>query len=113
MRRYAIDLVIRRHDVQGVGRLDRCGEGRKENFAECAFGDGGRPCVGAALGLTVAGHVFEGGEHSAGCKGEGVPLKAPYRRDTELAHEIGVFAVCFLDTAPARIASDVDNGGQG
>src|ERR1700736_4049604 len=78
-----------------------------------AAANGGRRRVGTALGLSVACHVFERGEYSAGCKREGVPLKAAYRRDTELAHEIGVFAVCFLDTAPARIASDVHNGGQG
>src|ERR1700693_5968624 len=113
MRRYAIDLVVRGHYVQSVRRMDRGGEGRKEHFAKSAFGNGGGAGVGAALGLTMPGHVFERREHPARCKREGVALKSTCRGDSEWAHEVRVFAVRFLDSAPAWVAGDVDDGRQG
>ena len=39
-------------------------------------------------------------------------LKAAHRCDAQLADEVGVFAVGFLDAAPARVAPDVDDGSE-
>src|SRR6185312_13508620 len=61
------------------------------------------------LGLAMACHMFESGKHLAVSERQGVALKSTHRPDSQLAHEIGVLAVSFLDPTPAWVASYVDN----
>ncbi len=70
----------------------------------------GRADVGAAFRLAVARHVFQRREHMVFADGQRVALKSAHRGDTELADEIRILAVRFLDAPPARIAPNVDNG---
>ena len=42
-----------------------------------------------------------------------IALEAAHGGATELGDQIGIFAVGFLDAAPARIARDIDHGRQG
>ena len=87
-------------------RLD---ERREEDFAQDPLGDVRGSDIGAALRLAMAGHVLERGEHVAGGERQRVALEAAHRGDAQLADEVRVFAVGFLDAAPARIARHVDH----
>ena len=70
--------------------------------------------VGAAFRLAVAGQMLQGGEYLAGREHAGLALalQAFHRRNSHLADQVGVLAESFLDAAPARIARDIDHGGE-
>ena len=41
-----------------------------------------------------------------------IPLVPPHGRQPHLADEVGVFAKGLFDTSPARVAGDVEHGGE-
>src|SRR6185369_17610076 len=112
VRGYAIDLVVRGHHRLRVAAFHGSAERRKEHLAQNAFRDVGRPDVAAALGLAVSGHVLERREHAIFSERQRTSLKTAHGCDTELADQVGIFAVSLLEAAPARVTSDVDDGSE-
>src|SRR3546814_19998855 len=77
---------------------------REDDFAQRALGDRRGADIGAAVGLTVTGHVLERREDMAGadlCRPP-LPLQPLHRRNAEFADEEGVLAERLLDAAPDR-----------
>ena len=109
VRRQAVDLVIRGHHGRNLRFLDDLLERREEILAQSALADVGRTDVGAALGLAVAGHVLEGRMHLVCRQRQGLAREADHGRLAHHAAQVRVFAIGFLDAAPARIARHVDH----
>ncbi len=106
---HAVDLVIGGHDGADIGFLDDLLERREEIFAQGALRHFGRPDIGAVFRLAVAGHVLQGGEHLVLGQRQGLALEADHRRLADHAAQVRIFAIGFLDTAPARFAGDIDD----
>ena len=60
-------------------------------------------------GWPWPGHVLQRREHPTRCERQTTALKSLHGCNAELADEVRVFAVRFLDATPARVASDVDH----
>ena len=114
MARHAVNLVIARHHRIDAGALHHLREGRKEILAQLALRHRGRPHIGAAFGLAMAGQMLERREHLAGAQiaRPAGPLQPLDRSDPHLADQIGVLTIGFLDPPPTRVARDVDHGRQ-
>ena len=61
----------------------------------------------------MRGEVLHGGDDMPFATEGGVALEAPDGGHAELGDEVGIFAEGLLDAAPARLAGDVDDGGEG
>ena len=88
------------------GRLER----EQLLVAELARADVGRRLVEAALGQPVADHVLGGGDDA---RREVGALERLDVGAAELGGEVRVLAVGLLDAAPARVARDVEDRGEG
>src|SRR6185437_3174570 len=74
--------------------------------------DVGRSYISARFRHAVGGHMLQGGEDTVGPERQLIALQAAHLGHTQLTGNIGVLAECFLDASPARIAAEVDDGGQ-
>ena len=110
--RHAVHLVVGRHHRADRQRMHGPFERREEDLTQGALAERRRPGIGAALGLAVAGHVLERGEHPFGPERKRRALETADRGERHLAHQIGVLAIGFLDPTPARIARDIDDRGE-
>ncbi len=108
----AVVVVERGHDGHGAAVADRLLEGRQIDVAEQALGDVGRVVVAASLGGSVADEVFGAGGH-AGRVADSVALIAPRHGGTHDGRQVGILARTLGDTAPARVAGDVEHRREG
>ena len=58
---------------------------------------------------SVAGEVFERGEHLVFREGQARSLISPHGGDAEPRDQIGILAVGFFDTSPSGIAPEIDD----
>ena len=57
-------------------------------------------------------HVLQRREHAVARQRQGGALIPSHRGDSHARYVVGILAVGFLDPAPARIASEIDHGGE-
>src|SRR5450759_5697767 len=98
-------------DVDGMpcvanGSLER----KEERILQLARADVRRRVVEAALRQPVADHVLASCEDSL--LGRAITLESADVGRAQLRDQVGILAVCLLDPAPARIAGDIEDGGE-
>ena len=107
MARHAVDIAVRGHHAGQPAGPDSRLEREQLLVAQLPRADvRGRP-VHPALGESVADHVLAGGDHAGREIG---PLQGANIGEPELGGEVRVLAVGLLDPAPARVATDVEDG---
>src|SRR4030088_3592300 len=109
VRRNAVDLVIRRHDVGNMSVLYGRFEWLEPIFADGAFGIIRRTNIGAPFGLAMDCKMFRGGHDVGLVQRWAGSLIASDRSDPYARHQVGIFAVRFFGTAPARVACEVEH----
>ena len=110
--RDTVEDVERIHDGGGTSLLDRGPEGGQHDVVDGHGADIDRVIVAPGLSEAIAGKMLGGGGDGQRVR-EVVALKAAHAGDGDLRAEIGVFTCPLHDPAPARIAADVDHGGEG
>jgi len=106
-----IEVHVGAHDGAGTG-FDASVEGREVDVVELCVGDVGGVVVTPALRCSITRKVFEAGEHVV--RGaDSWTLEAADLGAGDGGAEVGIFSGAFHDAAPARIAGDVEHGGEG
>jgi hypothetical protein len=104
---YAIPVGQRVHDRAEAAHLDGCSKGAHVNLAELAPAHRHRRHVEPCLAHGVADEVLAGRDHAAR---EGLPLQVPHEGHAQRADEVGVLPVGLVNSSPARVARDVEQG---
>ena len=112
VRRDAVDFVVGGHHAADVRFLDRGLKRHEEILANDALGIVAGSGVGAAFGLAVYGEVLGGGNDVMAVDRERIALQACDGGDAHARGQEGIFAVGFFGASPARIAGDVEHGGE-
>ena len=109
--RNAGDAGVGGHDRHAAG-AKRGVEGRQIDFMQAALGNIHRRIVAPRLRRAISAEMF-GGRADCVSRGERRALEAADLRSGESGADARVFARAFDDASPARIARDVEHGGEG
>src|SRR5947209_2942529 len=112
MARNAVDLIVAGHLRTYRQGLHRLLERREEVLAKVAFAIRRRADIRTILWLAMAREVLQGDEHLVGRERQRRSLEPLDGRYAHLADEIRIIAIGLLDPSPARIARNVDDGGE-
>ena len=106
---HTVPFVVGGHDRLGMAAFDGNLERVEMAGAKLAFRVVDRRDVPPALGLAVAGEVFQGDGDMVRIDGEVPALEPSDRGQTHAGDEIRIFAVTLLGPAPARIAREIEH----
>ena len=107
----AVDGAVGSHN-RGAARVNGALEGRQEDFLQLAVGHLGVHGVAGAHGFAVADVVLGAGQDGVGGV-QAVALVALHDGVAHFARQIGILAEGLVDAAPAGIAAQAQNGGEG
>ncbi len=100
-RRRAVDAVVRSHQRARMRDIDRRLERREMHFFE--------PARAFLDRITVAAAVADVGDEMLGCGDHVLVFDGFHEGRAEHSRQIRIFAVGFLDAAPAHVVGDVDH----
>ena len=101
--RHAVVAAVATHDAPGRGFRDHAGEGVEIEAAQLALATADAGAVESAGRRTV-------GDEMLGRAGDAGLLVAPDEGDGILGNEEGILSIGLLHTAPAGVASDLEDG---
>ena len=110
VRRNTVNLIVRCHHTDDVRFFDYFPEGVQECIPQKTFRDIDRAAIGTGLRLSVCSKVFQRCNDPLLRSELSITLKTFDSRDAHLSDKVWIFTKCFFHPAPARIASDIDNG---
>src|SRR6266850_1649647 len=111
--RNTVDLIVRWHHAESTAFFKGLFEWIEKGFAQDTHRNVDRSTINSRFRLAVSGEVFKRGYHMLFVAESPIALKSLHGGNTHARHKERIFTVSFFDATPSRIASDIDDWGQG